>query len=93
MEYCPGGDLMTVLMREDILSEKNTRFYMSELAQAIWSVHKLGFAHRYFYFIFYSKSLFSFFLLLLRDLKPGIPVFLLFSFFSHIQKTKKLIFF
>lgn len=46
MEYCPGGDLMTILMREDILSEPHTRFYMSELAIAIKSVHDLGFAHR-----------------------------------------------
>jgi len=46
MEYCPGGDLMTVLMLEDILSETHTRFYMSELAIAIKSVHDLGFAHR-----------------------------------------------
>eukprot|EP00494_Astrolonche_serrata_P027485 UN27748 len=46
MEYCPGGDLMTILMREDILSEAHTRFYMSELAKAIAEVHVLGFAHR-----------------------------------------------
>ena len=46
MEYCPGGDLMTILMREDILSEDHTRFYMSELAKSIHSVHELGFAHR-----------------------------------------------
>jgi serine/threonine kinase 38 len=46
MEYCGGGDLMTILMREDILSEKDTRFYMSELAQAIHSVHQLKFVHR-----------------------------------------------
>merc|ERR1719204_154573 len=46
MEYCGGGDLMTILMREDILSEKDTRFYMSELAQAIHSVHELKFVHR-----------------------------------------------
>jgi len=42
MEYCPGGDLMTILMREDILSEPHTRFYMSELAMAIQCVHDLG---------------------------------------------------
>jgi len=46
MEYCGGGDLMTILMREDILSEKQTRFYMSELACAIHSVHELKFVHR-----------------------------------------------
>jgi len=46
MEYCAGGDLMTILMREDILSEDHTRFYMSELAMAIKSVHDLKFVHR-----------------------------------------------
>jgi len=46
MEYCAGGDLMTILMRDDILSEKQTRFYMSELAQAIQAVHNLNFVHR-----------------------------------------------
>lgn len=46
MEYCAGGDLMTILMRDDILSEPQTRFYMSELAQAIKSVHDLKFVHR-----------------------------------------------
>jgi len=46
MEYCAGGDLMTILMRDDILSEPQTRFYMSELSQAIKSVHDLKFVHR-----------------------------------------------
>ena len=27
MEYLPGGDLMTLLMRKDILSEEESRFY------------------------------------------------------------------
>merc|ERR550525_1477987 len=46
MEYCPGGDLMTILMREDILTEDQTRFYMAELAMAIHAVHELDFVHR-----------------------------------------------
>jgi len=46
MEYCGGGDLMTILMREDILTESQTRFYMAELACAINSVHQLMFVHR-----------------------------------------------
>jgi len=46
MEYCAGGDLMTILMREDILSEPCTKFYMAELALAIKSVHDLKFVHR-----------------------------------------------
>merc|ERR1719317_1411995 len=46
MEYCAGGDLMTILMREDILTEDVTKFYMAELALAINSVHELKFVHR-----------------------------------------------
>ncbi|CAD8140690.1 unnamed protein product [Paramecium pentaurelia] len=46
MEYLPGGDLMTLLMKKDILSEAEARFYMAELVQAVSSVHKLGFIHR-----------------------------------------------
>src|SRR5690606_28090601 len=46
MEFCGGGDLMGLLIQKDILSENDTRFYMSELAAAINHVHKLGFVHR-----------------------------------------------
>jgi len=46
MEYCPGGDFMTILMREDMLSIEWTRFYMAELCEAINSVHSLGYVHR-----------------------------------------------
>merc|ERR1719391_1692545 len=46
MEFCGGGDLMTILMREDILSENQTKFYIAELAQAINAVHELDFVHR-----------------------------------------------
>jgi serine/threonine kinase 38 len=31
MEYLPGGDLMTLLMKKDILTESEARFYMAEL--------------------------------------------------------------
>jgi len=46
MEYCGGGDLMTILMREDILTIPQARFYIAELACAINSVHELKFVHR-----------------------------------------------
>ncbi|XP_055343238.1 serine/threonine-protein kinase tricornered-like [Paramacrobiotus metropolitanus] len=46
MEFLPGGDLMTLLMKKDILSEEVTQFYMAEAALAIDSIHKLGFIHR-----------------------------------------------
>eukprot|EP00495_Collosphaeridae_sp_1-RS-2012_P006937 TRINITY_DN659_c0_g1_i3.p1 TRINITY_DN659_c0_g1~~TRINITY_DN659_c0_g1_i3.p1 ORF type:complete len:281 (-),score=42.43 TRINITY_DN659_c0_g1_i3:203-1045(-) len=37
---------MTILMREDILTIPQTRFYISEIAFAINSVHELNFVHR-----------------------------------------------
>lgn len=46
MEYMAGGDLMTLLMKEDVFTEHVTRFYMAEAAQAISSVHSLGYIHR-----------------------------------------------
>lgn len=47
MEYLPGGDLMTMLIKYEIFSEDITRFYMAEITLAIEAVHKLGFIHRY----------------------------------------------
>jgi tRNA A-37 threonylcarbamoyl transferase component Bud32 len=46
MSYMPGGDLMSLLIREDTFSEQVTRFFMGEAAQAISSVHALGYIHR-----------------------------------------------
>ena len=41
-----SGDMMTLLMKKDTLSEEATQFYMAETALAIDSIHKLGFIHR-----------------------------------------------
>ncbi|KAL1921785.1 uncharacterized protein VTP21DRAFT_10427 [Calcarisporiella thermophila] len=46
MEFLPGGDLMTMLIKYDIFSEDVTRFYMAECVLAIETIHKLGFIHR-----------------------------------------------
>lgn len=46
MEFLPGGDMMTLLMKKDTLSEEATQFYIAETAIAIDSIHKLGFIHR-----------------------------------------------
>jgi serine/threonine kinase 38 len=46
MEYLAGGDLMTLLMKKDILPENDARFYMAELVLSVDSVHKLNFIHR-----------------------------------------------
>src|ERR1700734_566846 len=47
MEFLPGGDLMTMLMKYDVFSEDVTRFYMAECILAIEAVHALGYIHRY----------------------------------------------
>jgi protein-serine/threonine kinase len=47
MEFLPGGDLMTMLIKYEIFSEDITRFYMAEITLALEAVHKLGFIHRY----------------------------------------------
>lgn len=46
MEYLPGGDLMTVLMKRDILPENEAKFYIAELILAVESVHKMNYIHR-----------------------------------------------
>ncbi|KAK4859882.1 hypothetical protein QYF36_013495 [Acer negundo] len=46
MEYLPGGDIMTLLMREDILSEDVARFYIAESILAIHSIHQHKYVHR-----------------------------------------------
>lgn len=47
MEFLPGGDLMTMLIKYEIFSEDITRFYMAEIVLAIEAVHKLGYIHRW----------------------------------------------
>lgn len=46
MEFLPGGDMMTLLMKKDILSEECTQFFVAETVLAIDYIHKLGFIHR-----------------------------------------------
>eukprot|EP00210_Caulerpa_lentillifera_P007543 g7206.t1 len=46
MEYLPGGDIMTMLMRKDILSEEETRFYIAETILAIETIHSHNYIHR-----------------------------------------------
>ncbi|RID79799.1 hypothetical protein BRARA_A02507 [Brassica rapa] len=46
MEYLPGGDIMTLLMREDILAEDVARFYIAESILAIHSIHHHNYVHR-----------------------------------------------
>lgn len=46
MEYLPGGDMMTLLMRKDTLSEDEARFYIAEAVLAIESIHIRNYIHR-----------------------------------------------
>ncbi|KUI71647.1 Serine/threonine-protein kinase cot-1 [Cytospora mali] len=46
MEFLPGGDLLTMLIKYDLFSEDITRFYTAEIIMAIEAVHNLEFIHR-----------------------------------------------
>ncbi|KAM3272025.1 hypothetical protein ACQJBY_042304 [Aegilops geniculata] len=46
MEYLPGGDMMTLLMRKDTLTEDESSFYVAETILAIESIHKHNYIHR-----------------------------------------------
>ncbi|KAK4366096.1 hypothetical protein RND71_013976 [Anisodus tanguticus] len=46
MEYLPGGDMMTLLMRKDTLNEDEARFYVAETVLAIESIHIHNYIHR-----------------------------------------------
>lgn len=46
MEFLAGGDLMTLLIDRDTLTEEDARFYIAEMVVAIDTIHKLGFIHR-----------------------------------------------
>lgn len=43
--YCHA--LQTLLMRKDVLSEEETRFYVAETVLAIESIHKSNYIHRW----------------------------------------------
>jgi len=46
MDYVPGGDLMGLLIRLEVLPEPEARFYAAQAVVAIASLHSLGYAHR-----------------------------------------------
>ncbi|MED6128103.1 hypothetical protein PIB30_094476 [Stylosanthes scabra] len=60
MEYLPGGDMMTLLMRKDTLTEDEARFYVAETILAIESIHKHNYIHRYIDIIHCSFAFKSF---------------------------------
>lgn len=59
MEYLPGGDLMTLLMRKDTLTEDEARFYVGQAVLAIESIHKHNYIHRYTIHLSFIKSCIS----------------------------------
>lgn len=46
MEYLPGGDLMNMLIKKDIFSVEEARFYIAETVLAVEYIHSLGYVHR-----------------------------------------------
>ncbi|KAJ8905725.1 hypothetical protein NDN08_002230 [Rhodosorus marinus] len=46
MEYVPGGDMLTMLTREERLGEDFARFYIAELIVAVDALHVEGIIHR-----------------------------------------------
>ena len=46
MEFCAGGDLMNLLIKKDILTEDETRFYIAEIVLAVESIHNMHYTHR-----------------------------------------------
>ena len=46
MEYMPGGDFLSLLIRENILDEAVTRFYIAEMILCIEEAHALQYIHR-----------------------------------------------
>ena len=46
MEFLPGGDLMSLLIQKDTLTEDEARFYTAELILSVESIHKFDCIHR-----------------------------------------------
>lgn len=69
MEYAPGGDLMNQLMRLEVFSEEETRFYIAELVLAVESIHKFNYIHR-FVFV-YQLTVLTYHLFTLLSYSPS----------------------
>lgn len=46
MEYLPGGDLFSLMVRRGIFAEKEIQFYLAELTLALNDLHSIGYVHR-----------------------------------------------
>ena len=50
MDYLPGGDLIAWLIKKDIFTVQETRFYGAELLLAVDSIHAMNYVHRFVVF-------------------------------------------
>ncbi len=46
MEFLQGGDLMTLLIKKDVMTEDEAKFYTAQIILAVDSVHRMNFIHR-----------------------------------------------
>lgn len=46
MEYLPGGDLLSLMIRNGTFAEDLVKFYLAEIAAALHALHSLGYVHR-----------------------------------------------
>ena len=46
MSFMEGGDFLGLLLREEVLSEDDSRFYIAQMICAVQEVHSMGWIHR-----------------------------------------------
>lgn len=46
MEYLPGGDLLSLMIRNGAFDEQLAKFYLAEITLALNALHTLGYVHR-----------------------------------------------
>ena len=61
MDYLPGGDMMTWLIKKEIFSLEETKFYTAELVLALDSIHSMNYVHRLVYPCLFSLFVVSMF--------------------------------
>ena len=46
MQYYAGGDLLSLISKNEVITEEWARFYAAEIILAVDSIHQLGYVHR-----------------------------------------------
>ncbi|KAH6626957.1 kinase-like domain-containing protein, partial [Chaetomium sp. MPI-SDFR-AT-0129] len=46
MDYCPGGDLLSLISKNGLFSDHCAAFYAAEIIMGVGALHQLGFMHR-----------------------------------------------